>query len=191
VKRGRIPIIAAIAALVVVAGVVGFTVWRTIGHRSDGTGPTSSPVALPTTPSPEEQAAAKALAAYNGFREAYVTASAAADVNNKDLATYSVDPVLAQARYDLYQMNQAGLATTGRPTWSPKVTAVDVTAQPNTVKISDCLDITNWKTVNRATGKSASAPGQAQRFTVAAEAFLDPNGRWVLRVLTSDRNTSC
>jgi len=193
-RRGRILIVIAITVLVLVAAVVGIAVWRTRGNGSTAEpGSTNSATAAPaaTSKSPEQEASDKALAAYNGFREAYVAASATADANSPDLAKYAIDPALAQLKYDLFQMNRQGLVTTGRPAWSPRVTSVNLTARPQSVEIKDCLDITNWHTVHKDTGKPAEAPGQAQRFVVTAQAVLTDDGRWLIRQTTADRKTSC
>jgi hypothetical protein len=64
-------------------------------------------------------ATAKALAAYNGFRQAVVTAEATADYNNKDLPRYAADPALSQVKADLYQKQQQGFVMAGHPQWSP------------------------------------------------------------------------
>jgi hypothetical protein len=149
------------------------------------------PSASATSPTPQQDATAKALAAYNGYRQAYVTASATADYNSADLAGFAVDPALAQLRFDIYQLFQNGQVTTGRPSWSATVVAVHLTANPATADLTDCFDITNWHTVFKATGKSAEAPGQATRLPVTAQAVLSPDGKWRIRESTVDRSKPC
>jgi hypothetical protein len=187
-RAGRYLVPAAITLVLVVLAVVGFTIWR--AHNGSAT-PTTT-YAAPTAPpsqSAEQQAQTKALAAYNGFRQTLVTAFATADYNNADLATYAVDPALAQAKYDLYQLRQAGLVVTGLPTWHATVSSVDLGA--HLVKIVDCFDDTNWHTINKATGQVVDAPGQAHRYVINAEVKLAPNGHWLVSQTTADRRTPC
>ena len=176
-QRSGTFIAAAVVVLIAVAAVVAFAVWRARGGGSAGPGPTTSPTQTAASKSPQQAVSESALAAYNGYREAYVAASATANANDPELAKYAIDPALAQLKYDLFQMNRQGLVTTGRPTWRPQVTSVNLATAPHTVEIRDCLDITNWQTIHKDTGKPAEAPGQAQRFVVTAQAVLGDDGR--------------
>ena len=191
-RRNTIPIGVGLGVLLVVATVVGLAVWRTMGDDAQAQPTlTDSPgVELPTR-SAEQVATDSALAAYNGFREAYVAAATTSDAANADLPKYAIDPALAEAKLNLYTMNREGLISTGRPTWNAQATSVNLTAKPNTVELKDCLDINNSHIVRRADNKPADAPGQARRFVVTAKATLTDDGRWVIREVTADRKTSC
>jgi hypothetical protein len=166
-------------------------------HSGGSTGSSVSPSSVASaSPSPSvdpavADASAKALAAYNGYREAMVTAEANADYNNPDLPKYLADPLLTQAKGDLYQKRQQGLVMIGRPQWSPKVSTVNVSTRPYTVQITDCLDTTNWDTVNKATGKSVAVPGQAKKYIVTSEAKQYDDGRWLIDQSTADRSRLC
>jgi hypothetical protein len=156
----------------------------------------SASVRASASPSPSvdpkvADATGKALAAYNGYREAMVAAEAAADYNNQDLPKYVADPLLTQAKGDLYLKQQQGYVMTGRPQWSPQVTTVNVTIRPYTVQITDCLDTTGWDTVNKATGKSVAVPGQAKKYVVTSEAKQYDDGRWLIDQSTADRSHLC
>jgi hypothetical protein len=151
----------------------------------------STPSPTPSTSAEETQARGSVLAAYNGFREAHVAASNAGDVKGGDLAKYVADPLLAELKVELYQRSVQGLVTTGRPTWNARVTKVNVSSRPFTVEIEDCFDTTNWKTVDKKTGKDAAVPGQAKKYVVTAEAALYDDGRWLIYKGRAVRERPC
>ncbi|MEU7802743.1 hypothetical protein AB0B10_26125 [Micromonospora arborensis] len=140
-----------------------------------------------------EAAAARvgALAAYNGYREAHIAASANSDAANRDLARYAAGPLLSETRYALTVLRDQGLITVGRPSWNAKVTAVDATSRPFTAQIEDCFDGTNWNTVHKDTKKSAAVKGQAKRYLVTADVTMYDDGRWLVRQAKAHRDRPC
>jgi len=190
--RSKLPLIAGVTALAVVAVVVGVAIWRSAGSAPAADASlTDAPESTSTAKTSVQDASAKALEVYNAFREAYATASVTSDAANAELPRYAIDPALAETKLDLFQKNRLGLISSGKPSWSAKVTSVNLTAKPNTVDLTDCLDISNWHTVYKDSGKSADAPGQAQRYVVAAQAVQGNDGRWVIQKATADRKTPC
>lgn len=154
------------------------------------TSPSRSSSTSPT-PSPDASAAAReaALAAYRGFRRAQVAAEATADARNPELAKYAGDKALAQERANLLQLAEAGIVVTGKPIFSPEVTAVSLGSSP-VVTITDCVDTQGWTPVYKATGKSAAAPNQPRR--ILATALARPYGDgWIITELTTDRSRTC
>ena len=189
-RSSRALVVASVAVLAAVAVVVGAVVWRRLGV-STPEGLTIPSDAPSTGRSAEEEASQAALVAYNGFREASVAATAPGAAPHPDHPKYAVDPALAQVRFDVYQMNRAGLVTTGRPVWNARVVSVNLAATPKTIKLSDCLDITNWQTITKSTGQPAGAPNQAQRYVIAAEAILADDARRMVREPKAQREKSC
>ncbi len=191
-RRGRGLIAAAIAALVLVGAIVGVAIWRARGSGSSAA-PAQSPTASPSAAAtgPEQQASQQALAAYNGYSEAYIAATATADYNNKDLPKYAADPLLAETRLALQMQGRQGIVNQGRPTWSVRVTKVNVSTRPYSVTLEDCFDQTNWKSVYKATGESAAAPDQAQRYIINSTAWRYDDGRWLITESKADRSRPC
>jgi len=189
IRRGCATSVVAVSLLAAVVGLAGCH-----GGTPAGSGGSSSPSVSASPSSSVDRAVAdataKALAAYNGFRRAVVTAEASADYNNKDLPKFAADPALSQVKADLYQKQQQGFVMTGRPQWSPAVGSVNVTTRPYTVQITDCLDTTNWTTVDKA-GKPVGVPGQAKRYVVTSEAKQYDTGTWLIDQSTADRSRPC
>jgi len=101
-----------------------------------------------------------ALDAYNGYLAAYVTASHTADWNATSIDKYAADPLRQQARVALHDLLDAHHVMTGQPSSHPVVTALNTSSSPATVLLADCVDMTHWIEVQKATGKPVSAaPG--------------------------------
>jgi hypothetical protein len=153
--------------------------------------PSTASSAAPQADTAEQEARTSALAAYDNYRKAYVAAAASGDVEGKELAKYTGDPLLRQLKYELIQKRDQGLTTKGQPSWSARVTKVNVDSRPFTATIEDCFDGSNWQTVYKSNGKPAGVPGQAKRYVVTAEAALYDDGRWLIRQSTAQRERPC
>ena len=180
---------AAVLVTLAVAALAGCT-------DDDGNRPASPSPSVAVSPSStvdraDAAAADASLTAYNRLREAYIKAAAKADTNNAELAKYAAHPLLGQLQATLMTYRNQGLIVTGRPTWHASVTTVNISAQPYTVDLQDCLDTTNWHTVHKDTGTSAAVPGQATRYVVTARATLYDDGRWLIRESTAHREQPC
>ncbi|MBX7268933.1 hypothetical protein KIF24_24805 [Micromonospora sp. Llam7] len=140
--------------------------------------------AAPTPDAVEEQARHEVLAAYNGYLEAYITASATANYRTKELATYVGEPLLGQLLNNLYNMSRSGVRNEGRPTWSPTVTELRLDA--NEAVIQDCFDSTNWNAV----GGKAQPTAQAKKYPVVLKAKR-VNDKWYVYESTAQRSSTC
>lgn len=164
------------------------------------TGKPAAPSVTPpatTSPSPsvdpaEAQNTAKVLALYDNFNKALVTWQAKSDVNkaNDELPKYTVDPLKTQLLLDLRQRSLAGLHNTGQPTWTAKVSKINVTKTPFTATIESCYDATNYQLVD-SKGKPAGVPGQAKKYVVTATAEQYGDGNWYLQTSAADRGRTC
>lgn len=156
-----------------------------------------SPSSAPTPPispsvsSAETDAKSKALAAYKGFIDTYNKDSLTANYEDPDLRKYLGDPLLTTVQSDLQQMSKGGLVRTGQLGSTPEVTAVNVSGQPKTVTIGDCLDTSDWHTINKVTGASVDAPGQPTRRKITAEAELYDDGRWLIHESSTIAGAVC
>jgi hypothetical protein len=161
-------------------------------HRATpGPARSSTPSASASTDPETAAARSKAIAAYNGFREAQVAAAATSDPTGGDLAKYTADPLLTQLRSDLELKRDQSLITVGRPTWKAEVTVVNVTTRPFTATVQDCFDGTNWTTVNKTSSKPAGVAGQAKKYIVDATVVQYDDGRWLVTKAQANRERSC
>lgn len=178
-----------VAAIVAVTGCNGT---RPADEVTPSTGAAASSAApAPTVDSKEQQAREAVLAAYNGYREAYVAAAAAPDPDKTDLPKYVADPLLSQLKFELRRNREDGLVMKGRPRWNPRVTTINVTNRPFNAQVQDCFDNANVDVVDKATGRSVLASGQTTRYVVTAEAVLYDDGRWLIRQATANRERTC
>jgi hypothetical protein len=176
--------------LVIVAGLVAVAIWRDSATDEVAAPPPS--VAAPTPSSePSGEAPTKALAAYVGYWEAYVTAAANPGNPSPDLAKFVADPMLTQLRLNLRQYRDNDIVYKGRPTWTPRATDVNTTAAPYTVVIEDCFDSAGWEPVFASTGKSAAAPGQATRYVITSTVKSFQVEGWLVVESRADRSRSC
>jgi hypothetical protein len=143
-----------------------------------------SPSASPSIDPAEEQARAEVLAAYNGYLEAYIKASATADYRTTELAQFVAEPLLGQLINNLFNMSRSGVHNEGRPIWQPRVTELRLDA--NEAVIQDCFDSTNWNAVG---GKGAPS-AQAKKYPVVVKAKR-VSGKWYVYDSTAQRSSTC
>lgn len=156
--------------------------------------PASSAPSAPASPSigvEETQAREKVLAAYDGYRNAYVAAAAIPDPRGGKLRDFTADPLLGLAKANLQLDAEQGYGMQGKPTWTVKVVKVNVTQRPFTAETEECFDSTNWKVVKRSTGKSVAAPNQNMKYLVIGEAAQFDDGRWLIRRSQAHRDRPC
>lgn len=179
------------AVLTAAAAVVAISIWR--HSAADDAAATVTPVVTQGSPSvePTGDAPTKALAAYNGYWETYVTAAANPGAPTPNLAKYVADPMLTTLRVTLRQFRDQGIVYKGRPIWAPRATSVNTTAVPYSVSIEDCFDSAAWTPVFASTGKSAAAPGQANRYVITSTVKLFDVEGWLVVESRADRSRSC
>ena len=131
-------------------------------------------------PSTANAAKDAALKAYNGYLTAYVTASHTADWSAKSIDTYAADPLRQQAKVALHDLLDAHHVMKGQPSSHPVVTALNTSASPKTVLLSDCVDMTNWIEVQKATGKPVSA-GSGGHEAVSVVVVDYPGHGWLVQ----------
>ena len=165
------------------------------GKGVSGT-PTPTPSAAASlTPSVDASvavASAQILAAYRGYQAAYQSAAAAPNPDDTALLKYIGDPLLTQVRQDLRLLKTNGLVRQGTPKINATVTRVQLTTTPPVAMIQDCYDVSDVHVINKATGKSADAPGQATRYLVTSQAkFFGGSTGWLIVQSDADRNNKC
>ena len=125
-------------------------------------------------------AKAGALTAYNGYLAAYVTAARTADWNATSIDKYTADPLRQQAKVALHDLLDAHHVMHGQPSSHPVVTALNTAASPATVLVADCVDMTHWIEVQKATGKPVSA-GSGGHEAVSVVVVDYPGHGWLVQ----------
>lgn len=146
-------------------------------------GEATLPVAAPSTAAsagPDADTASKAaLAAYNGYLAASRDASVDPDPTHPALTKYLADPLLTRVRDTVRDLETHGAVRTGKMVSDPRVSALDLTADPPTVSIQDCIDSSGYKMVYAESKKPV--PGTVGgRYVATATATLYPDGRWLI-----------
>jgi hypothetical protein len=158
--------------------------------------PTATPLTDAASPTPAvdasvADASTRILAAYRGYQTAYQAAAAVPNPQDTALLKYIGDPLLTQVRQDLRLLKANGLLRRGTPKINTTVT-VQLTATPPVATIQDCYDVSDVHVINKATGKSADAPGQATRYIVTSQAkFFGGSAGWLIVQSNADRNSTC
>ncbi|MEV7381915.1 hypothetical protein [Streptomyces lydicus] len=119
------------------------------------------------TASADPQAAAKKelLGAYDHFWGEQVKAYSKGTEKGTDLEKYASTEALARALGDLASLHGSGNVTSGKPTHDAKVTALGLTKKLPDATITDCMDVSKWRTVNKKTGKALATPkGKLTRY---------------------------
>ncbi|MDP9220614.1 MAG: hypothetical protein M3P23_08755, partial [Actinomycetota bacterium] len=127
--RALWPVLAGLAAAVVVIGLVAVVVVnrpRSISLPADATRQT---VSLTGVSAPETRAAHGALAAYHGYLTAYAVAGQTANAHDARLNRYATDPALLQTQITLLTMAESGLAYRGGFKGVVRVTSVSLKTQ--------------------------------------------------------------
>ena len=180
----------------VAAGAAAGALLATAGCSSSSTVKAQPPASKPASPSASASTSAatlaatqQILAAYNGYRaeQVKIFATATGDVKERNYVTGSALSADLSALID-YQ--KAGVVFTGTPTFAPKVTAVDLAAVPPTGTVTDCFNGTGWRPVFKATGQSASSPGQNLRYVVVST-VQEVDGTWKVSQTQLEKDLPC
>jgi hypothetical protein len=119
--------------------------------------PASTPSAAAKSASPTPSVDASiatatqdAIAAYNGYIQAFATAAQAADPDDPNLARYLADPLLSLTRHNLQTMKDRGEVQVGAQKATVTSTQVDLSAAQPVATIHACLDYSALKLVYKS-----------------------------------------
>ncbi|MCB5910388.1 hypothetical protein [Streptomyces pinistramenti] len=164
--RTRTSIRNRVCALFIVGGIV--LTATSCSSTSAGTGVKPTPTKTTgSKPSPVEsldpQAAGKqeVLDSYSKFWTEQAKAYAHASVVGTDLKKYATADALSRAEGDIASLKRLGVVTEGKPESSAKVTSITLEKKVPQATITDCLDISHWKQVEKKTGKEVARGKQA------------------------------
>ncbi|MFF1524608.1 hypothetical protein ACFVYR_20995 [Streptomyces sp. NPDC058284] len=153
----------------------------------------ASPAPTKSSADPQAQEKKAALTTYARMWDEQVKAYAKADATGTDLKKYATKDALGRAMGDLLLMKKAGTAAKGAPTHrNTKIDApIDLGAKIPKARVTDCLDITNWPTVKRSTGKVLPFPStQPMRYLTTAQAEKWGN-QWIITKVETHGNRTC
>ncbi|MGW6880851.1 hypothetical protein ACWGEU_11400 [Streptomyces goshikiensis] len=162
-------------------------------------GKTVNPAPAPLSPSastalsadPRAAEKAEILAAYTGFWAESVKAYAAGSDKGTQLVKYAANKALDEALTDVTNLQMAGLAMQGAPGHRAEVTSLQMSGEHPGATVTDCLDISTWRTVNRLSGKEELSPsGQPMRYVAVAE-VEQWSGRWMVVAMTPNGDRTC
>ncbi|WP_207309511.1 hypothetical protein [Streptomyces kasugaensis] len=142
------------------------------------------------TASADPQAAAKkeVLATYSRFWTEQVKAYAQASDKGTDLEKYATTEALSRALGDLQSLRAADKTLHGTPTHDAKVTALGMDKKIPNATITDCLDVSSWKTVTAAGKEVPSPEGVLKRYVTAVSAEKWGN-TWMITKVDQQRRS--
>jgi hypothetical protein len=156
--------------------------------------PQPTPIRAPIGPAADPAAVATAktdaLAIYNHYLAAYVKAAASGKWDSSDIDKYAADPLRQQAHIQLKDLVDHQLVMTGQPTSNPVVTAVNVSTNPHTVLISDCIGMANWRQVEKSTQRP-SAGTQPAFEAVSLVVVAYPTEGWLVQQSNDAKVSKC
>ncbi|UUU37549.1 hypothetical protein [Streptomyces sp. NBC_00162] len=153
--------------------------------------PSSSSASPSPTADPQAAEKAAVLAAYNGFWSESVKAYAAGSDKDTQLVKFAANKALDEALTDITNLDKAGLAMQGAPGHRAETTSLTMTGERPRATVTDCLDLSTWRTVNRSTGKEEPYPsGQPLHYLAVAE-VEQWSGQWMVVTMTPNGDRTC
>ncbi|MER7467896.1 hypothetical protein [Streptomyces sp. NPDC097981] len=181
------------AAAAITAAVATLTTGCTTDAKDDKAAPASPGPSASPTASVDPQAAEKqhVLAAYDGFWAESVKAYATGTEKDTRLVDFAAKAALDRTLADIANMQKAGVAKQGSPGHKSEATALNLSGERPTATVTDCLDLSTWQTVERATGTVRPYPSaQPMRYVAVAE-IEQWAGRWMVVKMTPNGDNKC
>ncbi|MFB7471797.1 hypothetical protein [Kitasatospora sp. NPDC056184] len=142
------------------------------------------------TDGPEGSAARAALSAYQDWWQAQAEAFGKADSDGSRFEIFASGKALTEALVNLRQLHEAKLVMTGEPRNSAVVKSVDLTADPHTAVIEDCLDVSGWHQADAATLAVKDPPDRLNRYVATVSLRLFQT-RWLINEFKREVGRTC
>jgi hypothetical protein len=188
---GRVRLAAVIAAACAMYGLAACTQPGPATPTFRPGTPIPAPVGPSADPAAVTAAKTDALKVYSHYLAAYVKAAASGTWNSTDIDKYAADPLRQQAHVQLKNLVDSKLVMTGQPTSNPAVTAVNVSTNPHTVLIADCIGMTDWKQIRTSTGQPPSNASQPAFEAVSLVVVAYPNEGWLVQQSNDAKVSGC
>ncbi|MDX3540850.1 hypothetical protein PV721_42535 [Streptomyces sp. MB09-01] len=105
---------------------------------------------------PSEAAKAEALSAYKAYWTEVPKAFAVPAIEGTDLKRYAAAEALSKAEVTVANLTKNGRVMTGEPVvTNSTVTSAELEKKTPNVSVSSCLDVSNWKIIDKKTGQPA------------------------------------
>lgn len=178
-----------LTAAAVAATVAALTVGCT--KESKSASPPPSPSASPSS-SADPQAAEKStlLGVYQAYWDAQLKVYATGTMKDTGIEKVATDKAYSKVQTTRMYYVDNNLTVKGAPDLSPKVTVIEMTAVPPSATITDCLDSTNYLTVDKNSGKPVETVDKNRRH-VATYTALKIGGLWQIRDSDISRDRTC
>ncbi|AWN24797.1 hypothetical protein [Streptomyces sp. NEAU-S7GS2] len=148
----------------------------------------------PATPSKADPARTEKAAlrqAYTRFWAEQVKAYAKADISSSRLTKYASGEALARARGDVAAMKQAGTVTQGAPRHQVRLSPLSQRGKVQAATVTDCLDISRWKTVKARSGAQVPFPKQQPLRYVTSVSAEKWGEQWMIIKVTPQGDRTC
>ncbi|MFI8280743.1 hypothetical protein ACIGBH_38820 [Streptomyces sp. NPDC085929] len=131
---------------------------------------------------------AEVQAAYDRYWSVLTAAYAKADSQGTGLNGIATGSAYAQTEGDLASLRKAGQITVGNPQHSTTSISFKEGQKLKTAVLTDCVDISQWKPVDKKTGKEISLPPERRlRYVTTLTAEKWPNGWMFLEEKLQDQ----
>ncbi|MDH6125326.1 hypothetical protein [Kitasatospora sp. GP82] len=127
---------------------------------------------------------------YQSWWDAQTAAFGRSDADGSQLQAYSTGLALSEALASLHQLHEAKLVMIGSPHNSPVVKAIDISSNPQTAEIEDCLDVGDWHQVDAAT-KALKDPKQRLSRYPATVRLRKSDGSWLIFDFKREVDRTC
>ncbi|MFF8771127.1 hypothetical protein [Kitasatospora sp. NPDC015120] len=142
------------------------------------------------TDGPEGAAARLALSTYQDWWQAQAEEYGKTDSDGSRFRTFASGQALTDALVSLKRLQDAKLVMTGEPRTSAVVKSVDLTADPNTAVIEDCLDVSGWHQADAVTHAVKDPPDRLGRY-VATVSLRQFQTRWLVNEFKREVGRTC
>ncbi|MFD9338642.1 hypothetical protein ACFWBF_30245 [Streptomyces sp. NPDC060028] len=178
-----------LAAAAVTLTIAAFTAGCTKDNESAP--PAPSPTVSPS-PTADPQAAEKTalLGVYRAYWDAQLKVYASGSTKDTGIEKVAGDKAYSKVQSTRAYYVDNHLVVKGAPVLAPKVSTMDVTSVPPSATITDCVDSTNYITVEQDTGKPVQTIDSNRRHA-ATYAALKIGGTWQIRDSDISRDSTC
>ncbi|KJK59955.1 hypothetical protein UK12_00350 [Saccharothrix sp. ST-888] len=130
------------------------------------------------------------LRTYQSWWDAKVDAFGRLDSDGAQLSAYSGGQALSDSMASLHQLHEAKMVMVGLPRTSPRVSQVDLKANPQTAVVEDCLDVSEWHQADAASGATKDPQQRLSRYLAVTKLRKSGNS-WLIVEVTREVGRTC
>ncbi|EPH45329.1 hypothetical protein STRAU_1594 [Streptomyces aurantiacus JA 4570] len=149
-------------------------------EKPRATATSSKPAASPSPSDASDGAKGELLAAYRSYWNEKTTAYAKGSMSGTKLKTYAKGNALGMAQADLVRLKSAGQIIKGKPDLAPKVSRLDLGKKVPFAQITDCVDVAEWKPIDRKTREEIVLPKERRIKYVSRVTAERWDKQWVI-----------